>query len=126
MAYDSDMEQAANRHYRDGKKLQDSNCIDNAGYHYGFAAECAIKHRLLKAGVREDDTAMWLHFHELRTYALLAIARRTDKDLYDLINQSNFMQEWGIRMRYAKNGSVLQSRAEKWRKDADQALGLLI
>ena len=126
MAYAPNMEQAANRHYRDGKKLLDGNCCDNAGYHFGFAAECATKSLLLKAGIRDDDAAIWAHFQGLRNMALLAINTRTNAGLFTALSRQSFMQEWDTKMRYAKNGSILKDRAEKWRVDADELLGLLI
>lgn len=126
MAYESNMEQAANRHYTDGKKLFDSNCFDNAGYHFGFSAECATKFRLLKSGVRADDEAIWAHFQGLRNLALLALNNRADADLFRVLSRQNFMQEWDTKMRYANNGAISQMRAEKWRTDADELLGILI
>lgn len=126
MAYASNMKQAANRHYIDGKKLFDSNCFDNAGYHFGFAAECATKFRLQKSGVRADDEAIWAHFQALRTLALIAINTRADADLLRILSRTSFMQEWDTKMRYANNGAISQDRAKKWRADADELLGLLI
>lgn len=126
MTYAPDMKQAATRHYQDGKKLFDSNCFDNAGYHFGFAAECATKSLLLKAGVRPDDDAIWAHFHALRSVAIIAINSRGNLGLLKALRRQSFMQEWDTNMRYSKNGSILQTRAEKWRIDADELLGLLI
>jgi len=120
------MAQAANRHYVDGKKLLDGNLFDNAGYHFGFAAECATKFRLLKVKVRVDDKAIWAHFQALRELALISINSRTDADLFRVLSRASFMQEWDITMRYAGNGAVSKVRAEKWRADADELLGLLI
>lgn len=120
------MEQAANRHYSDGMKLLNSNCFDNAGYHFGFAAECATKFRLLKSGIRADDDAIWAHFQALRRVALIAISTRSDADLFRILGRASFMQEWDTKMRYSSNGAVSQDRAKKWRADADELLGLLI
>ena len=121
-----DMKQAANRHYRDGKKMLDSNSFDNAGYHFGFAAECATKFRLQKSGVRADDGAIWAHFQALRSVALVAIRTRADADLFRILSRASFMQEWDTKMRYAKDGAISQARAQKWRADADELLGLLL
>jgi hypothetical protein len=126
MAYETDMGQAALRHYSDGMKLLNSNCYDNAGYHFGFAAECATKSQLLKSGVRADDDAIWAHFQALRTLALLAINGRANAELFRTLSRQSFMQEWDIKMRYAKNGSVTQLLANRWRADADEMLGLMI
>jgi hypothetical protein len=126
MAYVKDMGEAANRHYVDGKTLQDKNRHDGAGYHYGFAAECAIKQLLIKFGVAHDDSAIWAHFPALRELAMGAIQSRRASPAYNLLNQASFMQEWNTDMRYAKNASITFERAAKWRADADSALGLLI
>jgi hypothetical protein len=126
MAYTPDMKQSANRHYVDGKKLFDANCFDNAGYHFGFSAECGAKFRLLNAKVREDDDAIWSHFPSLVKLSLIAIEGRSDADLYSVLSKAGFMQEWNTNMRYSKNGSISKVRAEKWRKDADEILGLLV
>lgn len=36
------------------------------------------------------------------------------------------MQYWEIVMRYAQTGSISEAQAERWRSDANDALGLLI
>lgn len=126
MAYSTNMKKAAYRHYIDGKKLSDQKSFDNAGYHFGFSAECATKFRLLEAGVREDEDAIWVHFPRLRTLAIAAISKRADAELFRILNRANFMQEWDTRMRYSENGEIDGERAEKWRVEADEILGLLI
>jgi hypothetical protein len=126
MSYEPNMKDAANRHYRDGKKLLDSKSFSNAGYHFGFAAECATKFRLLNAGVRGDDPVIWLHFQKLRAAALISISTRSDAPLYAALNNSSFMQEWDTKMRYGHTGAISQARAVKWRDEADVLMGLLI
>lgn len=126
MAYTHNMEQAATRHYNDGKKLLDANRFDNAGYHFGFAAECATKFLLLRSGVRADDEAIWAHFQALRSLALIAVNGRGDTSLLKILSRASFMQEWDIKMRYSNNGEISQDRAKKWCADADEVLGLLI
>lgn len=126
MAYVKDMGEAANRHYCDGKTLQTSQRYDSAGYHYGFAAECAIKQQLINLGVAHDDAAIWGHFPKMRELAMEAIKSRRGSPTFNLLNQASFMQEWDTDMRYAKNASVTSDQAEKWRKNADSALGLLL
>jgi hypothetical protein len=126
MAYTSDMRSAAKRHYDDGVKLFAAKCYDNAGYHFGFAAECAVKQKLMDAGVRGDDDSIWKHWPTLRRLGMLAIAGRTGDPIRRLLQADSFMQEWDTKMRYAASGSVTDAIAEKWRLDADRALGLLI
>lgn len=126
MAYLTDMNNAAERHYRDGCKLLVDNCVDNAGYHFGLAAECAIKSVLQSAGVRDDDSAMWQHFPDLKPMALQSIHGRSAAPIRRLLERDNFMQRWAISMRYAETGSIKRSTAERWRDQADEAIGLLI
>ena len=126
MAYLTDMNDAATRHYHDGRKLLDDNRIDNAGYHFGLAAECAIKSLLQRAGVRDDDLAQWQHFPDLKLVALQSIHGRSAAPVRRLIERDNFMQRWAISMRYAKTGSIDRPTAERWRDHADEAMGLLI
>lgn len=124
MAYSTDMKAAARRHYNDGRGLEDQRRYDNAGYHYGFSAECAIKFALGAVGVRGDHEAIWLHFPDIVRQGLLAIETRRAANIRVLLQRPNFMQGWNIKMRYSSNGSVLQATAEKWRDDANEALGL--
>jgi hypothetical protein len=120
------MRAAAHRHYNDGRWLEDRRCYDNAGYHYGLSAECAIKSALVKVGVRGDHDAIWLHFPDFARHGLLAIETRGAANIRVLLQRPNFMQGWNIKMRYSSSGAVLRATAEKWRHDANDALGLLI
>jgi hypothetical protein len=126
MAYTKNMSVAARRHFDDGAKLLDGKSFDNAGYHFGFAAECAIKHKLLECGVWQDEKAFWVHWPDLKQSALLAIQGRQAQSMRSLLQRGNFMQNWAIVMRYADNASISQVQAERWRNDANEALGLLI
>ncbi|WYX07944.1 hypothetical protein WJ973_25510 [Achromobacter xylosoxidans] len=127
MAYTIDMPEAANRHYIDGEALMKSRRLDNAGYHFGLATECVIKHVLSAShDLRPDDDAWWKHFPSLRLLAETFLKTRSQAALLrTVIEDQSLMQEWDIVMRYAPNGSVLQHRAEKWKDQANRALGLL-
>ena len=126
MAYITDMKSSANRHYEDGRKLEHDKRYDNAGYHYGFAAECAVKHCLRQTGVRDDDDAIWTHFPALKTFALLALSSRRAAELRKMLSRQSFMQSWEIKMRYSCNGSVAMAELVRWRQDAGEAIGLLV
>lgn len=126
MAYIKDMGQAGNRHFCDGKTLEKCQRYDGAGYHYGFAAECAIKQLLINLGVAHDDPAIWGHFPKLRELAICAIKSRQGMAAYNLLDQASFMQEWDTDMRYSKTASITADRAKKWCKNAECALGLLL
>lgn len=125
MAYDVHLEQSARRHYDDGVLLMDSRRFDAAGYHFGFAAECAIKHLMRGLGVMADDPPIWQHFPELRNLALQSISGRSAGPLRAMLERDNFMQFWDVRMRYARNGSIKEEVAKRWRRDADEAIGYL-
>lgn len=126
MPYSVDMEEAANRHYDDGRKLLNANRYDNAGYHFGLAAECAIKETMKLSKVRDDDDAMWAHFPTLKNLALQTISGRTAANVRRLLERDNFMQHWDIKMRYANSGAVIQPVANRWCNDANEAIGLLL
>lgn len=126
-------EEAARRHYNDGKWLEDARRFDNAGYHYGFAAECAVKHLLGRARrpkvhepVARTDDPIWAHFPDLRSLALLAVTSRAQSPLNTLLGHDSFMQEWSTNMRYSENASVSQQRVDKWRDDANKVIGLML
>jgi hypothetical protein len=120
------MRAAGRRHYADGVKLFDDRRFDNAGYHFGFAAECAVKQRLLECGVQQGDDSVWKHWPSLRPLALLAIHSRSAADLRRVLRAPNFMAEWDVTMRYASNAAVDETRAQRWKDDANSALGLLL
>ena len=128
MAFQQDMEQAANRHYEDGRTLFDKDRFDNAGYHFGLAAECAIKHNLLKRDAVADDAAIWAHWPELRNLVCQTISGRQAAPILSLLDRPSpqYMQGWAIGMRYSANGEVDKRMANRWRDDANDALGLLL
>jgi hypothetical protein len=126
MAYKPDLKSAANRHYVDGQTLMERKRFDNAGYHFGLAAECAVKQRLLGFDVPQNDPAIWKHWPELRTLASLALSGRTGGPMLALLQDGNFMRRWDIKMRYSNNGSVTEKQVKGWSKDANAAIGLLL
>lgn len=131
-----DMEKASDRHFRDGKRLLDAHCMDNAGYHFGFAAECAVKALMQRRGISEARSvsvqgedrrgAFWEHFPQLRSSVLEQEGGRGGAELLALVNRQSFMSNWDIRMRYAQTGTVSREAAERWKSDANAAAALLI
>jgi hypothetical protein len=100
--------------------------FDNAGYHFGLAAECALKELLIRCGIPMGNPVIRkLHFPELREAALQAIEGRGGTRIKQLIGSPSFLQGWAIGMRYARNGSVSEKRADRWRKSANQAISEL-
>lgn len=122
MTYPNDLRQAAERHYVDGKDLQDKKRFANAGYHFGFAAECAIKQFLIEQRIPTTEPTYWEHFPTLRTLALTTLKSRKAAKLSCLLGSANFFQEWDITMRYAGNTAITPERAEKWRDQANKTI----
>ncbi|MCP4700852.1 MAG: HEPN domain-containing protein [Gammaproteobacteria bacterium] len=125
MAYSANLREAANRHYQDACKLFKNKRFDNAGYHFGIAAECAIKQKLQETGVRRGNEAMWEHFPYVRNTALQAVSGRSPALLRNLLESNAFLQGWNIKMRYAGNGAIDSKMANRWRDDANKSLSLL-
>lgn len=129
MAYRLDFGASARRHWLDGKQLLAARRAQAAGYHFGFAAECAVKSILYKHNIpqgadrREDP--YWAHFPELRTILLRDGKGRLPQKLYDVIAKASFMQEWDTDIRYAMDGSISEERASKWRDQADEVIGIV-
>lgn len=127
MAYTADMDSAANRHFVDGCKLQDESRLDNAAYHFGLAAECAVKHQLQRHhSVLTDHPAYWKHWPDLRPLVLDALRGRSAAPLRGLMQRDNYLQHWSIEMRYAATGTVSPAQTVRWRAHADEAMGLML
>lgn len=129
MAYKIDLRDSAFRHFRDGETLLKAKSAQHAGYHFGFSAECAFKsvmplHTFPKKEERRGDP-FWAHFPELRTLLIRDGKGRFKQKLYDLLAHDSFMQNWDTDIRYAADHSVDQTRAEKWKDDADRVFGVL-
>jgi hypothetical protein len=129
MAYRIDLPASAQRHWNDGRRLLDAGRAQAAGYHFGFAAECAVKSVLYKHNIprhadRHQDP-YWAHFPALRTILIRDGKGRLSQKLYDVIAKDSFMQEWDTDIRYAANGSVNEQRASRWRDQANELIGLV-
>lgn len=127
MVYQPAADDAAKRHYRDGVVLQEKKRFDNAGYHFGISAECAVKHLLVEyCGVPAGDSVIRkLHFPALRAAALQAVDGRRGKTALDFL-RSEYLQGWDISMRYAATGSVTEKALKKWKEHAQVAVGALM
>jgi hypothetical protein len=125
MAYRIDLPAAARRHWHDGCQLLQARRAQAAGYHFGYAAECAVKSVLYKHNIPRRNDPYWAHFPDLRTLLIRDGKGRLSQRLYNLISQSSFMQEWDTDIRYATDGSVDEPRATRWRDQADAIFGLI-
>jgi hypothetical protein len=129
MAYRLNFGVSAHRHWHDGQQLFTARRAQAAGYHNGFAAECAVKSIFYKHNIPRDEDRRkdpyWAHFPELRTMLIRDGKGRLSQKLYDTIAHGSFMQEWHTDIRYAENGSVSEDRASRWREQADEVIGLI-
>jgi hypothetical protein len=121
------MNNAAHRHFHDACKLQDESRRDNAAYHFGLAAECAVKHQLrVQHNVQTDHGAIWAHWPELRLRALDSLHGRSAAPLRTMMQRDNYLQHWDIKMRYAPTGTIGEAQLDRWHEHADEAMGLLL
>lgn len=127
MAYKIDLPSSARRHFRDGEALLRAKSPQHAGYHFGFAAECAIKSALplhtFPRKIDRHDDPVWAHFPELRVLLIRDGKGRMKQKLYDMIAHDSFMQHWDTDIRYAADHSVDEERAQKWTQQANLVLG---
>lgn len=127
MTYTAKMQNAADRHYNDAVVLEAQNRHDNAGYHYGLSTECVVKGVLEQdCGLRPSDDAWWAHFPGLRNIALLYVANRNCGRLRTFLENPSLMQEWDIPMRYSATGTIDRKKIERWKNQANDALGLFL
>lgn len=128
MAYKRDMRAAAQRHYKDAAFLQKHERYNNAGYHYGLAAECALKAVFIMLGERNitseaaTDAIYFDHFPALKGKASLFLAGRLSQTLAATLARGSFMAEWHITLRYAKDHCITKDRCEHWERDANEFL----
>jgi hypothetical protein len=125
MDYITDYVQSARRHWQDAELLYGNARMDAAGYHYGFAAECGLKHAL---GKQASSGIVLRHFgcspvDNLRTRALRLLGGRRASALVPLLKSATLLDGWCVAMRYAPTGIVTGERCAAWRKDASRLLG---
>src|SRR5262249_10239752 len=120
MAYVNSMRSASSRHFQDAELLFNNRCFDNAGYHYGFSAECALKGAMQRVGLSVDIAeiggrpAFFLHFPHLKRLPV-HFSGRLSQGIVTTLGRGHFLEEWDIKMRYSKDRSVTKNRCEKWR-----------
>lgn len=122
--YAQDMRKAAYRHLEAAEILFGGNRKDVAGYLYGIAAECALKHLMKVSGMRplprEDrrNDPFYAHFEELKTLIRDAPPSRRSAELRKYVEKSSFMQRWDIAMRYSHGRDIQPEWVDRWRNDA--------
>ncbi|OFW27625.1 MAG: hypothetical protein A3H27_02445 [Acidobacteria bacterium RIFCSPLOWO2_02_FULL_59_13] len=129
MTYNIDLSASARRHYRDGETLLAAKSAQHAGYHFGFAAECAIKSVLFRYHLPRHEEPrtdpFWVHFPHLKTLLIRDGQGRLTQKLYSVIAHGSFMQHWDTDIRYASDRSVDEPRATRWRDQANEIFGLV-
>jgi hypothetical protein len=130
--YARDMRATAYRHLEAAEHLYNSKVRqDVAGYLFGIAAECALKHIMLESGMRplaadkRRDDPFFAHFEELKTLLRDTSEGRRRSDLITLANDSSFMQNWDITMRYSHGKDIDPRWIDKWLRDAKNVVGMM-
>ena len=118
-------EAATRRHWRSAEQLKSNRSFDEAGYHYGFVAECAVKHALDKRFL--TGQAPFVHFEDgatddLRAQALRRLQGRRAAKLINLLRDHQFLKNWHISMRYAVDGTVDDVQCVAWRRNAQSVM----
>lgn len=105
-------ESAAARHFEDATTLQASGRIDNAGHLIGFAAECAIKHRIssLKPGVNSPQG----HFPEILIAARKSLGSRSGYTAMFDVLRADIFRGWNVSRRYDDTGHTDPTDLAKW------------
>jgi len=103
---------AALRHYNDAEILRDVDRLDNAGHLIGFAAECAIKHRIRTLPTSTNSPHG--HFPDLLTIARKHLgARGNYTGMYELIKQ-DILIAWNVNRRYRETGHTTRPEIDEW------------
>jgi hypothetical protein len=107
-----DYESSAARHFDDATLLRASGKLDNAGHLIGFAAECAIKHRITTLQPRHDSPHG--HFPEILIAARKHLGQRTGyASMFDVI-RADIFSGWHVNRRYSKTGTTSEAELDAW------------
>lgn len=126
MAFGIYMDKAAERHLKAAEHLyEEKNMHCVAGYLFGIAAECAIKHMMRQGGFAaqfpqnkdKKNNPMYAHFPNLKILLRSYIHGRKAQMLLAVIDD-RFMQDWDISMRYTSTRSIPKKRVDRWREQA--------
>jgi hypothetical protein len=106
--------EAALRHLTDSEMLADGERWGGAGHLIGFAAECAIKHRI-KTVLPKQDTPQG-HFPDIIDIAKRHLTGRHHVTLLNVLKLPNLMQGWMVSLRYASNEAVQRDEYVLWQE----------
>ena len=122
--FQTDLRKAAHRHLEAAEMLFGTNRKDVAGYLFGLAAECALKHIMMLSGMRplpEDQRRsdpFFAHFEGLKTLLRDSARGRRAGELRRYAESSSFMHRWDISMRYSHGRDVQAAWVQQWRSHA--------
>lgn len=99
-----DYASAATRHFADASSLRELGRYDNAGHLVGFAAECAIKHRI--ASLRPGANSPQGHFPEILIAARKHLGARSQyTEMFDIV-KGDIFRGWSVNSRYDATGET--------------------
>jgi hypothetical protein len=108
--------EAALRHFADSDHLAEISRWGNAAHLVGFAAECAVKHRL--GSLHPTAKAPHGHFPDLVDTARKHLRARRDMALHKVLKYPNLMDGWDVSLRYEGDAVVDQTKYSLWRGHA--------
>ena len=129
--YKQDLRSAARRYLEAGETLVATSRKDIAGYLFGIAAECALKHIMANSGMRPlPNNERWndpfyAHFEELKGMLRERAYGRLATDIRRYAESSSFMQHWDVSMRYSDGKSVKTDWVLRWQRDAKTIVGAM-
>jgi hypothetical protein len=106
--YDS----AAIRHFEDAEFLKDSGKLDNAGHLIGFAAECAIKHKI--STLSSNTIVPHGHFPDILISARKHLGSRSNYTTMYNILRSDIFDGWHVNRRYYQTGNTTTLEIDAW------------
>jgi len=109
------------RHFADAESLAKKKRWVGAAHLIGFAAECAIKHKI--KSLRPQHGAPHGHLPDLLTTARRHLSRRRDTAFYAVLKVANLMQGWDVSLRYSQDSAVDEAQYSLWRDHAARLLG---
>jgi hypothetical protein len=127
MGYSLDLSAAVRRHLAAARRLDEPTTGSArphrsvAGYLYGIAAECALKHIMRKIGMKipsQPDGPFYAHFPELKTMLRDAASGRYANVLRKYAEDNALLNEWDVKMRYAPAKEILPQLVDRWREQS--------
>lgn len=116
-----DFRDAARRHWKDACLLDEEQRQENADYHYGFAAECALKKALQTMRYFSEDEHR-KHINVLWDKMQATAFQRAYPGLRCLLAGSNRFADWNVEQRYHADGAISDAAVRTHREYARRLL----